>query len=138
MPKHVLTDARVEINGVNLSTFARSVTISTPRDQVETTAMGQTAKSYAPGLKDATVEVEYYQGYGAAEVDAVHDPLSSSTTPFTVKIRATTGAITTTNPEWQMSALLYDYSPMAGSVGDANTTTVSYANAGSGITRATS
>lgn len=138
MARHVLKDARVEVDGNVVSDHVRSVTINTPRDQVETTAMGQTAKSYVPGLKDATMDIEFFQDYAVGSVDAILSAKSDTDTAFTVKVRATSAAISTSNPEYSMSALLYDYSPMSGSVGDANTTSVTFANAGTGITRATS
>ena len=136
MAKHVLKDARVEINGVNLSDHVSSVTVETPRDEVEVTAFGNTAKQYAPGLKDATITVEFFQDYAAASVDATLAPLSDSDTPFQVRVRPTSAAVSATNPEWRMDSLLYDYNPIAGSVGEANTTSVTFRNAGTGITRA--
>jgi hypothetical protein len=139
MAKIILTDARVEVNGVNLSSNVQSVSVETTRDQVEVTAMGAANKVYAPGLGDATITVTFFADYAAGSTDATLSPLAGTSTPFTVKVRPTSGAITTTNPEYQLTALMYGYTPLAGSVGDASTTDVTFANAAqTGLVRATS
>jgi hypothetical protein len=100
--------------------------------------MGATAKAYAKGLGDANFTVEFYQDFAAASVDAVLFPLKASSTPFTVGIRPVNAARSTSNPEYQLSALLYGYDPLSGGVGDASTTSVTFANASqAGMTRLT-
>lgn len=138
MAKHALKDARVEVNGTNLSDHVRSVTITTERPEVDVTAMGAVNQEIVAGIGDATIEVEFYNDYAAASIDATLQPLSVSNTPFSVKVRPTTAAISPTNPSYEMTALLLSYSPIAGSVGDANTTTCSFRNASqTGIARVT-
>jgi hypothetical protein len=139
MAKHVLKTARIEVNGTNLSDHVRSVTIGTERDEIDVTAMGAANKEFIPGLGDVTIEVEFYNDYAASSVDPVLWPLSTSDTPFVVKVRPTSAAISATNPEYSLTALLYNYSPIAGTVGEANTTTVTFRNAAqAGLTKATS
>lgn len=138
MAKLVLTDARVEVNGVNLSGWAQSVAVETTRDDVDLTSMGAVNKVYGPGLGDATITVTFFQDYAASAVDQTLFPLSTTSTPFTVKVRPTSAAISTTNPEYSLSALMYGYTPVTGSVGDASTIDVEFRNASqAGLTRAT-
>ena len=137
MAKIVLRDARVEVNGVNISDHVSEVSIETSRDEVDVTAFGATNKEILTGLGDATITCTVFQDFAAASIDATLWPLSSTTTPFTVKVRPTTGAISATNPEYSMSALMFSYAPIAGSVGEASTTEVEFRNATqAGLTRA--
>lgn len=129
-------DARVEINGVDLSDHISEVTIETSRAENDITAFGAVNRVTVAGLGDATITMTAFQDFAAAEVDATLWPLSSSDTPFNVFVRPTTGAISATNPEYQMSSLLFEYSPIAGSVGEPLTTPLTFRNASqSGLVR---
>lgn len=130
MAKFVLRDAFVSVNSIDLSDHASAVEISTSRPEVSTTSMGDDFQSFVGGIPDATITVTYFQDFAAGEVDATHWGLVNSDAPFPVAIRPTSAAISATNPEFQMTSLLLgDYKPLAGGVGDASTTAVTYRNA---------
>jgi hypothetical protein len=134
----ILTNAYVSVNGVDLSNHVKTVSIKTTDDQVEITAMGATAKAYAKGLGDANITVEFFQDFAAASVDATLFPLKASSTPFTVGVRPVNGARSVTNPEYQITALLFGYDPVDGAVGAASSTSVTFANASqTGMSRLT-
>lgn len=134
-----LTDAFISINGVTLSDHAKSVTVDDGRDQVDITAFGATSKAYTKGLGDAKVTVEFYQDFAAAKVHATLQPLIASTTPVTVEVRATSAARSATNPAALMSALLFNYNMLAGSIGEASSMTAEFVNASqTGVTYPTS
>lgn len=106
------TDCRLEINSVNLSAHARSVTLELDVAELDDTAFGDTYHSrIGGGLKDWTVTVEWNQDHAASAVDATLFTLHGTTT--TVKVRPTTSAISSTNPEFTGAALV-KYSPMTG------------------------
>jgi len=124
------TNAEVLVNAVDISAWTTSVTIETSRDEVDVTAMGAVNKVTMPGLGDATIEIEVLQGFGAGEIDATMQPLSVTSTPFNVWVKPVKGtAISATNPQYQMSSLLFSYNPMDGGVGDAMKTTLTFKNA---------
>lgn len=142
MAKFVLRDAYVTVNGTDLSDHVSSVTITTTRPEVDVTSMGDAFQSFVGGIPDATIEVAYFQDFAASSVDQVHWPLvtTSADANFYVFVRgkkATAGS--STNPGYLMSALILgDYNPIAGDVGSALTTTVTYRNAAAaGITKMT-
>ena len=139
MPKHVLRNPLITVNGVDLSNQARSCTITTTRPEVDVTSFGDSFMSFVGGIPDATIEVEYFQNFDAGKVDATHWPLVNSDTAFPVAVRDVNAAGSSTNPTFTMTALLLgDYNPIQGDVGAAETTTVTYRNASStGITRFT-
>lgn len=129
MAKVVLKTATVVVNSVDITDHVSQVTIETERDEVDVTAMGATNKEILAGLGDATITVTVFQDFAAGEIDATMWPLSTSDTPFPVAVKPTSAAISATNPEYQMSALLLTYSPLDGSVGEASTTELTFRNA---------
>lgn len=134
MAVFVLTNARVEVNSVDLSTYVRQVTLNTEVDAQETTAMGATYRARLGGLKDWSADVEFNQDFALAAVDATLWPLIGVAT--TVKIRPTASTIGPTNPEYSGSGILESYPPLDGSVGDAAMTSVTFTGAGT-LSRAT-
>lgn len=136
MASFVLTDAYVSINGVNLSDHVRSVKITYKADIVDNTAMGATAHTRLPSLKDWSAEVEFNQDFAASNVDATLFPLVGASA-FAVEFRPTSLAASSTNPKFTGNALLESYPPLGGKVGDLATATASLMGTGA-LTRATS
>jgi hypothetical protein len=133
------TNGYISVNGVDLSNHATSITVETTRDDVDVTAMGAVNKVHSPGLGDATITATFLQDYAAGSVDATLSAQTGSTTPFTVEVRPLNAARSTTNPGYSMSALMYGYTPVSGSVGDALTVDITFQNASqSGLSRLTS
>jgi hypothetical protein len=138
MAKFVIKDPVVTINGVDLSDHISSATIETTRAEVDVTAFGSVNTETLAGLGDASMTFAVFQDFAAGEVDATLWPLSTSNTPVTVSVKHTNAATSATNPLYSMSALLFNYSPLDGAIGDASTTNVTFKNASqAGLTRAT-
>lgn len=135
MAKIVLTDVSVTVNSVNLSDHIASVTLTTDVAEVATTAFGDTAVTRVGGLKDNSVQIEFHQDFAASNVEATVYPLIGSTT--TVVVKPTSSAVGATNPSYTFSALVSSWSPVAGSVGDLATVSVTWPISGA-ITKATS
>lgn len=129
MAKHVLRDVVHTVNAVDLSDHVSAVTIETTRPEVDVTSMGADYMETIPGIPDATITVSYFNDYAAGEVYATLQPLSTTDTPFTVTVRPTSSAISATNPNIEMSALMYTFNPVGGDIGSANTLEVTYRNA---------
>ena len=124
MAKIVLTDVHVDINGNVLSPWVASCTITTDVNEVATTAFGDTAVTRVGGLKDSNVAFEFHQDFAASEIESIVYPLIGTVVP--VKVRPTSGAIATTNPEYQFSVLVSSWTPIAGAVGDLATVSVTW------------
>lgn len=134
-----MVDCFISVNGVTLSDHAKAVTIEDSRDVVDITAFGATNKTVAKGLGDGKFTVDFYQDFAAAKTHATLQPLISSTTPITVEVRATSAARSATNPGIVMTALLFNYNPLAGSIGDASAFSAVFQNASqTGVTYPTS
>lgn len=124
MARIVLTNAYVTINAVNLSDHITSITLTTTDDIVETTSFGVTAKTRVAGLADNSVAIEFQQDYAASSVEASVYPLLGTTTAVVVKPNgATTSA---TNPAYSFSALVSEWTPLNGAVGELATASVTW------------
>lgn len=128
MAVFTLTDAFVSVNGVTLSDHANQVTVEDMRDQVDFTAFGATSKVYGKGLGDAKITIQFFQDFAASKVHATLQPLIGSTTPINVEVRATSAARSATNPAALMSALMFTYGMLQGSIGEASVMTAEFQN----------
>ena len=127
MAKLVLTDVVVTISGTTISDHVASVTLTTDVAEVATTAFGDTAVTRVGGLKDNSIQLEIMQDFAVSpsnSIEAVVYPLIGTVVAMTVK--PTSGAISTSNPEYQFNALINSWSPVAGAVGDLATVSVTW------------
>ena len=129
--KFVLKNALLSVNSVDLSDHVNQVAMDMPTDEVELSGMGANYKVFGRGLSDASMTVTFLQDFAAASVDATLWPLSNTGNTFPVAVRAFNAAISATNPEYQMTALLYNYAPISGSLGEAASSEVVFRNAAS-------
>lgn len=128
----------VSFNSVDLTDHVRSVTLSMSAEDVDITPMGATSRAHAPGLRDDYVEVEFFQDYASAKVDQTLYAYVGSSTGAALVVKPTNASVATSNPSYTMTAIILDYQPIDGTVGEASTTTVRFVPAaGSSITRAT-
>lgn len=116
MSTFALTDARIEINAVVMSDDITSVTLPIEFEELEDTAFGDTARSRIAGLQDSTLQLNWNQDFDAAAVDATIFALLG--TVVTIKVRKTSGAISTSNPEYVGSYLVSQWSPFGNAVGE--------------------
>jgi hypothetical protein len=124
LAKFYAQDYKVTIGTAVLSTSIASVTLEINTDEVETTSFGSSYRTRIGGLSDASVSLDFHQDFGAGAVDSLLFPLMG--TLVDVKIAPTSGTVTATNPEYRFSALVTQYQPFAGSVGDLATLSVSW------------
>lgn len=131
----VLTNAYITVNGVDLSDHITSVTINTNRDVIETTAFSSTAaRTRVAGLADNAVTLEFQQDYATSSVEATIYPLIGSATTVVVKPNGSTTS--STNPSYTFSALVSEWTPLNGAVGELATASVTWQISGA-ITKAT-
>jgi hypothetical protein len=124
MAKFFAQDYKVTVGTTVLSSSIASVTLDITTDEIETTAFGQTYRTRIGGLRDASVSLDFHQDFGAGAVDALLFPLMGST--VAVAIAPTSGTVTATNPEYRFTALVTQYQPFAGAVGDLATLSITW------------
>ena len=102
---------------------------------METTAFGNTAKTRVAGLADNSVTFEFHQDYATSSVEQTIYPLLG--TAVSVVAKPVAGTTTTVNPQYTFSALVSEWTPLNGSVGELATASVTWPISGA-ITKATS
>ena len=135
MPRLVLTNASVVVASTDLSQYITSVSLNTTYDIVETTAFGNTAKTRVAGLADNSVTFEFNQDYATSALEQTIYPLLG--TAATIVAKPVAGTTTTVNPQYAFSALVSEWTPLNGSVGELATASVTWPISGA-ITKATS
>lgn len=137
MAKVVLKDCYIVINGTDLSDHVSAVTLTLSKDGIETTSFSGGGRERVAGLKDDGLELTFQSDYAASSVDAVLYPLYNNETEFNVEIRPTSAAVSTTNPKYTATCVLFEYAPLDGKVGDLAETKVKIPTQRTGFTRAT-
>ena len=134
MPRLVLTNAYISVGGVDLSDLVASVTLNSTFDVVETTAFSSTAaKTRVGGLADNSISLEFHQDYATNEVEQTIYPLIGKITAVIVKPNgASTSAF---NPSYTCDALVSEWTPLNGAVGELATASVTWPVTGA-ITKA--
>jgi hypothetical protein len=136
MARLVLTNAYVTINGVNLSDHIASITLTTTEDVIDTTGFSSTAaRTRVAGLADNSVALEFHQDYATSSVEATIYPLVGTTTAVVVKPNGSTTAAD--NPSYSFTALVSEWTPLGGAVGELATASVTWPISGA-ITKAVS
>ena len=131
MAKQVATQMYIAINGTAIHDHCSSCTVEDAAEEIDFTSF--TAASYrefGQGLKDATVNLTIFQDYAAGSVYSIFQPLYSSGGTFSVEVRPTQSAVSSTNPKATMTGRLFSFNPMGGAVGDAMTSEIAIRNAG--------
>jgi len=134
--KFVALDYDIKINSADFSTSIAAVTFDITTAEQEVTAFGDTFVQRISGLKDASISLDFHQDFGSSSVDATLYPLLGSNATVTVIPNGT--AVSATNPSYTGVFLVTEYSPLASSVGDLSTLSVSWPLADGTVTRATS
>jgi len=129
MARLVLTNVEVTIGAVDLSNHIASVTLGSTYDVLETTAFAggnvpAAAKTRIAGLVDNSVTFEFHQDFAAASVEATIYPLLGTVVACTVK--PVDAAIAADNPEYQFNALVSEWTPLNGAVGELATASVTW------------
>ena len=134
MARLVLTNAYISVGGVDLSDLVASVTLNSTFDVVETTAFSSTAaKTRVAGLADNSISLEFHQDYATNEVEQTIYPLLGTAAAVIVKPNG--GTTSALNPSYTCSAIISEWTPLNGAVGELATASVTWPVTGA-ITKA--
>ena len=117
MSKYLLTNAKITVNGVNLSNFAFSLDTPDEKEQVDVSGFNPNGtREYLPGLRDQSIVVGFLQGFGGTtEPHQVLQPLYESGTTFVIAVQPdATASVGPTNPKFSGTASLYAYNGLNG------------------------
>jgi len=131
MAKHVLYNASVVVNSVDLSDHDNQVEFTVGLNTQPAAAMGELQDySMAGTQKISSVKAKFFQDYASSKVYATLMPLFTNRTTFNVVLKADAGATSATNPAWTIPCIIGDLPVVSGSRGDAHMIDVTFEPAG--------
>jgi len=115
----------VKINTVDLSDLVTAVTINRTFDELEVTAMGDTAHKFVKGLEASTVTIDFLNDLA---VDETLRTLQAAwgTTVTCVFIQDKGTAVSTDNRLYTVSLLINNTTDINGAVGDIGTQSITF------------
>ena len=120
MARIVLTNVNVTFGTTDLSSYVTSVTLNSTYDVVETTAFGDTARKRVAGLADNSITLEFNQDYAAGALEATIYPTLGTAVSMTVR------PVSGSSPAYSFSALVSEWTPLNGAVGELATASVTW------------
>ena len=120
MAIYVNKDITVLVNAVDLTTYVTNVEVVKAVDSVESTTMSSSSTNghtFVGGIQNNTVTISFNQDFAATKVNATLTALVGVQT--TVVVRPTSATVGATNPNFTLTgALMSEYRPVTGAVGD--------------------
>ena len=115
----------VKINSVDLSDLVTAVTINRSFDELEVTAMGDTAHKFVKGLEASTVTIDFLNDTASSKTLATLQA-AWGTTVTAVFIQEKGTAVGATNPLYTVSLLINNTTDINGAVGDIGTQSITF------------
>jgi hypothetical protein len=115
----------VKINSVDLSDLVTAVTINRSFDELEVTAMGDTAHKFVKGLEASTVTIDFLNDTASAKTLATLQA-AWGTTVTAIFIQEKGTAVSATNPTYTVSLLINNTTDINGAVGDIGTQSITF------------
>jgi len=139
LAKFVATDVTTTINGQDFSDHIAAVTLDISSDEIETTDFGGSFRTGIGGLKDGSITLDFHQDFGTAGSNAVDSTIWSNLGSLaTVVVKPTSASTSASNPTYTGVFLVSQTTPIASSVGDLATQSLTWPTAGTaGIVRGT-
>ena len=114
----------VTLNSVVLSDHVTSATINRSFDELEVTAMGDTAHKFVKGLEASTITLDFLNDTATSNVLQTLQAAWGTTVPLTLK--QTSAGVSATNPEYQTTVLVNNTTDINGAVGDISTQSITF------------
>lgn len=136
MAKFAATDYVITVNSTDFSTNLNSAELTIESEDLETTAFGQGFRTRIGGLKQASLSLQFMQDFGAGSVDEILHPILGTIATVVIKPQGTADPSATT-PHYLANCLVTQYSPVASSVGDLATLSITWPVSGTVVRQVT-
>ena len=124
MAIYLSNGVQVVLNSVALGDHVTSATINRSFDELEVTAMGDTAHKFVKGLEASTITLDFLNDTAASNVlQTLQDQWGKT---CTLTLKQTSAAISATNPEYQTTVLVNNTTDINGAVGDISTQSITF------------
>ncbi len=124
MAIYLSNTVQVTLNSISLTDHVTSATINRSFDELEVTAMGDTAHKFVKGLEASTITLDFLSDTAAANVNATLQAAWGTTVPITLK--QTSAATSATNPLFSTTILVNNTTDINGAVGDIATQSITF------------
>jgi hypothetical protein len=115
----------VKINSVDLSDHVTSVTINRVFDELEVTAMGDTAHKFVKGLESSTVTIDFLNDSATSSVlQTLQAAWGTTVTAVFLQTKGT--AVGATNPLYTVSLLINNTTDINGAVADIGSMSITF------------
>ena len=115
----------LKINNVDLSDHVTSITLNQAFDELEVTAMGDTAHKFVKGLESATITVSFLNDQASANVLATLSAAYGTTVAWKA-INDKAASVSATNQLYSGDILVNNLTPINGGVGDLSTMDITF------------
>ena len=115
------------LNSVALSDHVTSATINRSFDELEVTAMGDTAHKFVKGLEASTITLDFLNDDAASGAGSVRATLQAAWgTTVALTLKQTSAAVSTTNPLYSTTVLVNNTTDINGAVADESTQSITF------------
>jgi len=115
----------LKINAIDLSDHVTSLTLNYAADELEVTAMGDTAHKFVKGLESGTLTVSLLNDTAASQVLTTLNS-AFGTTVAVKMVQEKVPAVSSTNPLYTFDILVNNLTPINGAVGDIGTQDITF------------
>ena len=120
------TNAAPTVPSIDISSYVTNAVINQIVDELEVTAMGDSAHKFVAGLQSATFSVDFINDWAASQVNETLNAAFGKTLSVSV-ITVKGTAVSATNPTYQFSILVNNLTPVGtGGVGDVASSSVTF------------
>jgi hypothetical protein len=117
----------LKINNVDLSDHVTSVTLNRAADELEVTAMGDTAHKFVKGLESGTLTVSFLNDTATSEVlQTLNSAFGTTVAVKMVQDATSPVTVSATNPLYSFDILVNNLTPINGGVGDIGTQDITF------------
>jgi len=123
------TAAAPTVPSIDISSYVSAVTLSMVVDELEVTAMGDTAHKFAAGLQAATLSIDFFNDWATSQVMTTLNAAFGTTLAISMITGAGSSPATVSaqNPTYQFSILVNNLTPVgSGGVGDEASSSLSF------------
>ena len=112
------------LDSVDLSDHVTNAVINRVFEELDVTAMGDSARRSVKGLEASTIQIDFLNDTATSQVLQTLQSAWGTTVPLTLK--QTSDAVSATNPEYQTTVLVNNTTDINGAVGDISTQSITF------------
>ena len=120
------TAAAPTVPSIDISSYVSGITLTQIVDELEVTTMGDLSHKVVGGLQSATLQIDFFNDWGAAAVmTTLQSAFATTLAVSMITVKGT--AVSATNPTYQFSIFVNNLTPVGtGGVGDEAASSISF------------